>query len=643
MLRRLPFFAIVLSACGVAHFNWPEFRLNTQSKADSYIGVSALTLEANDVLTFDVKSDSVSAVMTRYRRIKVFTPQGASAGEIHLPFSAKMKLQEYDAQMRCPDGNKERISHARLDEIVIKRPFADEGVRELGEVVLPLRDVKPDCVVEHFSKYVIPDALLLEPILLRDRLPTERADLLIITPKSADFDLRYLEGGTSKPEAPMPATPPSKTQVAYRFVKTNLPPLIAEEMGPALSRSGPAVWPVYRAMKNGKGPKNERWEDVEAWVRKRGKLSANAGTNTESDKLQQAFASEAASIDVKDNELRFGERQFGTGNDRITAGLKLFEALARRGFKVGLGLVARETSGMILPELPSPAIFDAIVVAAPVSGKIIYLDPACPTCPLEHVSQGLEGAPVVAIVDGGSRVETLPVRDPKENAYSITLSTKLGLKGDVSGSGQAVLSGAPAAIVRAAYNKKDNLKFVDALGFSKGLVASNLSAPDAASSAVTFDVSFDVATNCEEEGPARMRCALPQFVEKLLPSIWREARTQDLLTPAVFQHQLIVTYQIPAKARVQPPQPMQVKTKFGEYVLQFQFDGGQLAVTRRFSVLQRRVPVDEYDEFYGFLAQARRFDAVGPLIEFFAEEPPPDTPPPQQEPEPKKGKKKKTK
>jgi hypothetical protein len=235
-------------------------------------------------------------------------------------------------------------------------------------------------------------------------------------------------------------------------------------------------------------------------------------------------------------------------------------------------------------------------------------------------------------------VETLPVRDPKENAASITLSTKLGLKGEVVGSGQAVLSGAPAAAVRAAYNKKDAVLFGKELGFTNALVPTNLSAPDAGTAAVTFDVSFDVTTSCAEEGPARMRCSLGQFTEKLMPALWREARTQDLLTPGVFQHQLVVTIQIPTKARVEPPHPMQVKSKFGEYALTFQFDAGQLAVTRRFSVMQRRIPANEYDEFYAFLAQARRFDAVGPLVEFFAEEPPPG---PGAEPEKAPAKKKK--
>ncbi|MCC6812357.1 MAG: hypothetical protein IT381_33360 [Deltaproteobacteria bacterium] len=642
MLRSSIVFCLGLVACA-PKFPWPEFRLNTTAKADQHIGVSALMLEATDTLTFDVESDVVTAELLRYRRTKIFNEAGVASGAIKLPFSAKMKLYEFDAQMRCPEGNVERITKARHDEIVIRRPFAEEGVREYGEVSLPMSKAAPGCVIEHFARYHIPDAMLLEPIMMRDRLPIERAEVLIITPKGADFELRYLEGGKSKEEAPMPATPPSKSQLAYRFVQTGLSPLIAEEYGPSPVRTGPAVWPVYRSMKNGKGPKLERWDDVFTWIRKNSRVVAGGGTNSEGDKLLQAFASEAMTIEVKESGLRFGERKFATGNDRIMAGLKLYDALAGRGFKVGLGLVARESSGLILPEVPSPAIFDAVVVAAPIGGKIVYMDPACPSCPLDQVSQALEGAPVVAILEDGSRVESLPVRDPKDNAYSITLSTKLGLKGDVVGSGQAVLAGAPAAMVRAAFVKKDMQATAKELGFTNGLQLTNMQAPDGAEAAATFDVSFDVATSCAEEGPARMRCALPSFVEKLLPEIWREARTMDLLTPQVFQHQLVVTYQIPSKARVQPPQPMTVKSKFGEYTLHFQYEPGQLAMTRRFSVLARRIPADEYDEFYAFLAQARRFDAVGPLVEFFAEEPPPPEPAPAPEPEPKKGKKKKGK
>ncbi len=641
-MRSVVLLAACLGACA-PKFNWPEFRFSPTLRSERFVGINAALADSVDTLVFDVQGDRVSAKLTRYRRVKVFTQAGAQAAEVRLPFSARMKLVEFDGRGFRPFGEGYRTTKARLGKVTIRRPLIEEGIREYGEVVMTIPGIEPGNVFDYFAIYEIPDAMLLDPIMLRDRMPAERAELIIVTPKDADFDLRFLEGGTSKAQAPTPAPAPTPQQTAYRFVLRDLPALIPEEGMPAPARIGPAVWPLYRGMRGGRpGPKMERWHHVLGWLRSKYQLTAN-GEDTDPEKLQAAFAAEAKGIAVIDNHLRLGEHKIGAGDDRVAAGLRLYDALATRGFKVGVGLVARETSGLVLPEAPSPAPFDAVVAVVPVSGKLIYLDPACPSCPLDRVSDALEGAQVVALSEEGARIETLPMRESNDNAFSLTVALKLGLKGEVTGSAQAVMAGAPAAMARAAYQKKDTQRLLRELGMLESLPVSNLRSPESERAAQTFELSFDVSAQCKEEGPARMLCGVDVLLEKLLPDLWREARTQDLLIPSTYQHTAVVTVQIPTKARVVPPSSASAQSRFGSYSLQYQTQPGQLAVTRRFVLSARRVPAAEYEAFHGFLSQARHHDETSPVIELFAEEPAPINEEPKAQDKHDKGKKGKRK
>jgi Domain of Unknown Function with PDB structure (DUF3857) len=621
-MRRLTAFSLLLFAACAPRFNWPEFRMAQHFRGEALPGVNAIVQDASDTLTYSVDGMGVRATLVRYRRIKVLTQEGVRASEVHLPFSARMRLESFDGRVFNSTGNDTRMTKANLGDVIVKRPLAEKGIREVGEAVMPIPNVMPGSVFDYFATYEIPDALLLEPIVMRDRLPIERAELLIIAPTDVDLDLRFLELGRSVTTAPVPAEAPSSSQVAHRFVLRDLPALIREEQMPSPARIGPAIWPVFRGMRAGKkGPSMQRWEEVLTWLETKTHVgSGGDGTQNDAEKLHQIFQTEAFGMNVDDTYLRLGERKIGTGDDRISAGLKLYDALSKHNFKVGLGLVSRESAGIVLPEVPSPAPFDAVVPAVSISGKTIYLDPACPSCPLDQVSQELEGATVVAIFNDGAHLETLPMRDPKSNAYSVTVSLKVGVNGDASGSAQAVTQGAPATRVRAAYTKKDTVDYVSALGLKDDLKATNLHSPDSNAASMTFESSFDLVSPCKEESQARLRCGLELFMKPIMPELWRESRTQDLLLPNVFQHTLVVIYQLPAKARVELPPPMTASSKFGEYSMSYQQEPGQLALTRRFVISQRRVAADDYEDFHAFVSKARKLDEVAPTIELFAED-----------------------
>ena len=591
----------------------------TTPPASEHLGVSALVLQAED--TVELKSDG-SATLTRYRRFKVYTPDGIRAAEVHLPFSAKYRLNFFAGRVILPVMNgADREEYVRTSEGRIKRPLEAEGSREIGEVVYAFPDIGPGVAFDYVAVFRVPDASLLAPIAMRENFPVAHAEVTVLAPENFELDLRFFDNAQASALAPTrPSDAPSSGQ-AYRFVQLDLPPLINEELAPAAVKTGPVVWPVVR---KGGGIKMQRWEDVREWLEKRYALPPGSGSRNDEDALRAEFQKLALDRPVQDSGLELGERSSRVGNDRIEAGLRIYKALRAADFNVVPALASREETDIVFADVPSPATFDAVLIAYDSNGKLQYLDPACPSCQRDQVSPGLEGAPVVGFAGSGAKVETLPQRLAQDNAYVLTMSGTLSTHADISGSGTAILSGSPAASGRAAYLRNNPSLLQEQLGFSKDAKLTSPKSPEGPVGQ-TFELAFDFTGHCKDEGNARLRCSAQNFFGPILPEIWREARTRDLLLPMAFSQQLVATLRVPT-GQVEVPQAVQLKSKFGEYALGYKLDKDQLTITRRVAFNQHRIAADDYEAFYKFLADARKADMTGPAIALFAEgEPPADS------------------
>ncbi len=604
MLRALAFVGLT----GCYSYSFMAFRLASTPDASEHMGVSALTLMKNDTIEF--KSDG-SAEVTRYRRVKIFTADGVRAATVHLPFNAAYRLNFFSGRViTSVPGSADRVEMVATSEGKILRPLANEGSREVGEVVLEFPNVGPGVAFDYVAIYRVPDATLIQPIVMRDRTPVDHAEVTILAPDKFELDLRFLQDGQPSATAPSrPSDAPSSGQ-AYRFVAVDLPPLIEEEMAPSSMRTGPVVWPLVR---RGGKLHMQRWDDALAWVQQRFKLPSPGATTTE-DALRADFQKVALGLTIQDSGLRLGERQNRSGHDRIEAGLATYEALASH-YNVSPALAVRAESGMVLPDAPSPSTIDAILVAYDAGGHLEYLDPSCPLCPKGQVSAALEGAPVVAAAAGGAKLETLPERQVQDNGIVFTLSGNITPHGEVTGSGTAILSGAPSSIGRAAYLQNNAATLHDALGWAKEALLIQPKAPEAPPGQ-TFEIGFDFSAKCVDDGGVRLRCNPQTFLQKALAEVWRESRTRDLLMPAAFSEQLVASLHLPG-GKVEPPPAVAFKSKFGDYALGYKLDRDQLTITRRLSLSTRTIATDDYQAFYKFLSQVRAADASGPPIDLF--------------------------
>lgn len=574
-------------------------------------------MQAEDTVEF--KNDG-SATLTRYRRFKVFTQDGVRAAEVHLPFSARYRLNFFAGRVIVPVTNSsDREEYVHTSEGRIKRPLESEGSREIGEVVYGFPDIAPGVAFDYVAIYRIPDASLLAPLAMRENFPVAHAEVTVLAPQNFEIDLRFFDNAQTTALAPTrPFDAPSGGQ-AYRFVQLDLPPLINEELAPAGAKTGPVVWPVLR---KGGPVKMQRWEDVRAWFEHRYALPTGSGSRNDEDALRTEFQKLALEHPVQESGLEVGERAARVGHDRFEEGLRIYTALRAQNFNVTPALASREETDLVFADVPSPATFDTVLIGYEASGKMQYLDPACPSCLRDQVSPGLEGAPVVAFASGGAKVEALPQRLAQDNAFIFTVNGTLSTHADISGTGTAILSGSPAASGRAAYLRQNPSLLQDQLGFSKDAKLMQPKSPDGPVGQ-TFELGFDFSGHCKDEGNARLRCSPQNFFGPILPEVWREARTRDLLLPMAFAQQLVATLHVPT-GQIEVPQPIQLKSKFGEYALGYKLEKDQLTITRRVAFNQHRIASEDYEAFFKFLSEARRSDLTGPTIALFAEGEAPD-------------------
>lgn len=600
----------LLAGCG-PKFKFPDFRVASTPDAAAYAGAPAVMLVHSDIV--ELKDDG-SALHKQFRRIKIYTPEGRSAREVHLPFTARQKLNFFDGRTVCPNpAGDDRMVAMPSGGAVIKR---SDFSRDYGEVVITFSEAEPGCVVDYVAIYRIQDPAYIAPIVMRDRLAVERADVTVLSPAGYELDLRYLESGETKNVAPQRPSEDFGADQAYRFVAVDLPPLGKEEFQPAPDQTGPAI---AIGLRQAGATRLQRWEDVGEWLRTKWGMAPFGDGKVDEDKVRSAFIAHALTLSLDDLGLRLGERGARGSHDRIDLGLGLIEWLRAQGHAVSAAFVAREESGVLRPDMPSPAVFDAVLAAYDIDGRTYYLDPTCPSCPREHVSAALERAPVVVFSSGGAKVELLPERQSTDNGITVSLDLRLGSRGELSGTATAVLSGAPAAQARAAYLRQDMEALKRELGLSSKLTISNQQTPDAPPSASTFELGFDVQGACSDDGQANLRCSAQSWADAILPGVWREARTRDLLLPSSISTNIVALVKVKARAKIGVSAPLELHNKSGEYSLKFKTDKDTLTFSRRLVVPSRRISSEDYTSFWKFLAEARTADTAGPTITLFTE------------------------
>ena len=456
--------------------------LNVRAYADA-VAVMHLD-EAELTYVMDDVRFKPYAELRRHRIIQVLTEEGRQRfSHIYVPTNQKMQPRDIKAQIIKRSGARHDLD---IDAVDVKRfdakgkgigLYNDPAAKAFSVPHLEVGDV-----VEFQYVSLIRDPRWVDPLVAGEDafdLPIREARLSVVSVPGYDIDFRVTVRGVLKNVAPerVPATvvdPISGGSAkidATRFIWSfkNLPPNFPEPRGATPLAAATQVHVLLRRFSRPDKPDKaflgySNWEDVAAWYRDLMGKTDTSGS---------ALAPDAKDARTKKDKLKLIQK--GCGNLTLVdtglgpAALKPHPPGAVIGAKMGDSkdlaqaclsatraanidafpvLVARRLHRAAVPDLPTPAAFDHVIIAVPGQGTYQYFDPAglgVPTGRTLPWSQGVDG--VVVRPDGTERVHT-----PEDTAEMNTreLNFKLVLTTDAMVEGNAVfkLTGQDAAFVR---------------------------------------------------------------------------------------------------------------------------------------------------------------------------------------------------
>jgi hypothetical protein len=417
------------------------------------------------------------AEIVRTRRIQVLTDAGRALTRVLVPFDERSRVWSIQARVLRPDGREVKMNEGAIVDV---DRFKDGPQAKLydgpGYKLAKVPDVEVGDVFEVTTLLRYRDPRWLEPLAVGGDLPIVRGEVVVNVQQGLDVDMRVTRQGEVKdvkatriPTAlslltekePLPDGLDRGTRHAWVF-----------DREAAIHPEGMAADPtalatqVHVLLRGGAGAFRSI-DDVAAWYREvvdgmdqpdadvRRLASALRGGKLDKVKAVQRFLQD----DIADTPT-FGNLaalrartpgdviryKVGDSKDQASLALALLRAAGIDGLPV---LVSRHGSFASIPDLPTPAPFNHVVVAVPMGGSYAWIDPATPSLPTGRLPAELQGAVGVLVGPSGGELVSLPEDDEKKNGIDVRVELTLDKAGRASGVARATLTGVDAARARA--------------------------------------------------------------------------------------------------------------------------------------------------------------------------------------------------
>jgi hypothetical protein len=416
------------------------------------------------------------AEVVRTRRIQVLNDAGRALTRVLVPFDERSRVWSIQARVIRPDGSEQKMHEAAIVDV---DRFKDGPQARLydgpGYKLAKVPDVDVGDVFEVTTLLRYRDPRWLEPMAVGGDLPFVRGEVVVNVQRGLDVDMRVTRQGEIKDikstripttlsllteKAPLPEGRDDGTRHAWVF-----------EREPAVYPEGMAADPtalstqVHLLLRGGAGAFRSI-DDIAAWYREvtdgmdqpdaevRRLAGALRGGKMDKVKQVQRFLQDdiadtptfqnlaALRARTPGDVIRF---KVGDAKDQASLTLALLRAAGIDGSPV---LVSRHGSFASIPDLPTPAPFNHVVVAVPMGGSYAWIDPSTPGLPTGRLPAELQGAVGILVGPSGGELINLPEDDEKKNAVDVRIELTLDKTGRAGGLVKATLSGVDAARAR---------------------------------------------------------------------------------------------------------------------------------------------------------------------------------------------------
>lgn len=471
------------SACTRHRPALERFHAQNRVAAGAFPDVPAVVLLDRTELTFSYSASKERpyARALHTLRIQIQAPEGLEYAKLRIPVDDRSGILHVQARVIRASGEVIDMPPDRVVALPRFAPGTPAAALYEGEGVLLTRasGASVGDVVEFSYVRVMRDPRWLEPIAIGGELPVVRGEVVIDYPLGFDVDYRVTRLGQ------LATRRPSKLPTRIRderggegvpgtrlvFLFENEPAVYPEEGRPALEALRAQVHLALRAYRlQGQTYEGYRsWDDVAAWYRE-----LTAGAAKPDAALKKALREGGGRGGSKRERLLRVQRILqddirdvpsflhlaalparapgevwragvGDAKDQASLGLALLRELDIDAYPV---LVSRAGTFASLPDLPTPAPFNHVVLAIPMGGSTWFIDPATPYLPAGRLPGALQGQRGLGVRGERAEVMDLPVDEPAHNTRTFRYEVQLSHEGRMWGQLNIELSGLDAAAAR---------------------------------------------------------------------------------------------------------------------------------------------------------------------------------------------------
>jgi hypothetical protein len=318
------------------------------------------------------------------------------------------------------------------------------------------------------------------------------------------------------------------------------------------------------------------------------------------------------------------KQKVGDAKDQASLGLAMLRAMGVDGFAV---LASRAGSFASIPDLPTPAPYNHVVIAVPDGGNYLFIDPSTPGLPAGRLPGALQGGKGLLVRNDGGDLIDLPADAEEKNNVDVLVDLKMSEDGTLTGVVKASCSGVDAAAVRNLLQRDDEeaAKKNGAL-LQDILLGARFGAPDWPQTIEIQDVfrSVDARTKTADDtlrvqgrvvkaNTKNMRVIVDEIIGRPFGFLWREGRRSSVFLDHARVHNVRLQIALPKGFGVaQLPTSLEKAGPLASLVERWAVADGILFFQRTLTNHERVVPPERYGELRALVTSswARAQEAV---------------------------------
>jgi hypothetical protein len=605
----------------------------------------AVVLLDRTEITFAQTEKSIIPVaeIVTTRRVQVLSEAGRELARVIVPFDERSRI--FSVQGRTMKGGAAgRVVEMNDAAVLDVDRFADGTPASRiydgpGYKLAKVPDVEVGDVFEIVVLRRVRDPRVLEPAIVGGDLPMLRGEVVVNVQRGLDVDMRVTRAAAVadlKPtripttiallteKAPLSEEAQSGTRFAWVFDRA---PAVFPEGAAADGRA--MATQVHLLLKSGQGAFRSI-DDIAAWYREVVGRSdqPDAATKQEAQRIGAARGGKTEKLavvqrylqdEIKDvteflnlaslptrtpaDVIRY---QVGDAKDQASLGLALLRSVGVDGLPV---LVSRAGSFASIPDLPTPAPFNHVVIAIPAGGAYAWIDPSTAGLPTGRLPGTLQGGVGILVTPTGGELINLPEDGAADNVIDAKLELTLDAVGRIKGQMRATLIGVPAARAKEIFALPEE-KQVAAM---RGLLLGDPAGDPEAAPGIGFEDVFRVAgprargSDGEESVKVQVRLAPTAFegtsfrpddiIGRALGFLWREGRKSPVFLGARSTWKVRVDLKLPEGMGVaELPVSVDKPTPLIHIEENWAIADGVLSFIRTYTWNERVIPPERYDE-----------------------------------------------